>query len=173
MCSKCSTHKVYRDKVLGYRACDLCFLKLLSKEVRNWSYKINYFYFFEKQEKAWKDYFSQKDSVILNLNSELKKLNEQNKKIEKTLEEFQEKIKKERQIQEEKIKDLEMNLNQENEVFEKRAENLKRNQATLKTERDILKDLESSSQKLKARLSMVNIDISQKMQKVAAEENKG
>ena len=109
----------------------------------------------------------------MNLNSELKKINEQNKKLDKNLEVFQEKIKKERQNQEEKIKDLEMNLNQENEVFEKRADNLKRNQATLKTEKDILKDLESSSQKLKARLSMVNIDISQKMQKVASEENKG
>lgn len=145
----------------------------MSKEVSELKKNIYFESFIKKQEKAWKDYFSQKDSVILNLNSELKKLNEQNKKLEKTLEEFQDKIKKERQTQEEKIKDLEINLSQENEVFEKRAENLKRNQATLKTERDILKDLESSSQKLKARLSMVNIDISQKMQKVASEENKG
>lgn len=105
------------------------------------------------------------------MNAELKKFNEQNRKPEKAIEEIQEKNKKERTGQEEKIRELEINLCQEMEIFDKRAENYKRNQATLKTERDILKDLESAEQKLRARISMMNIDISQKNQKLANEEN--
>lgn len=110
--------------------------------------------------------------MILNLNSELKKLNEQSKKLERALFEFKERALKEKKSQEEKLRDLEITLGQELEINDKRAENFKRNQATLKTERDILKDLESSIQKLQARLSMLSIEVTQKAQKCANEESK-
>ena len=68
-------------------------------------------------------------------------------------------------VQEEKIRELEAQLNQEDEIYAKRLENYKRNQATLKTEKEILTDLEEKAKKLKARIAMLNIDISQKKDK--------
>ena len=94
-------------------------------------------------------------------------MNEQDRHLEAQIREAQTQHKKGRVSQDDKIHEVEVQLLQENDFFMKRMENFKRNQATLKTEREILKDLDIQKEKLKSKLAMLLIDISQKSQKLS------
>lgn len=100
------------------------------------------------------------------MNSKIKELTTQYKTVETHAIVLQKEIEKLQSTQEEKLRDLEMTLFQEKEIFMKRLDNFKRNQATMKTEKEIFKDLEDNSEKLKAKLSMIQMDIERKQQKL-------